>query len=106
MDAGTLFLVFVSELVILALFVWFVRHSNQRLMQEIVNLEGQLKQFNQFLAKLGKSHNKVKQQVSLLNSLTSDFGATPEKNGSLKEEAVDSRSKEAAAATVTVKNKK
>lgn len=103
MDAGTLLLVFFSELVVLALFVWFVRYSNQRLMREIVNLEAQLKQFNQFLAKLGKSHSKVKQQVSLLNSLTSDFGMAPEKNGSLKGGVAGSPPKETAAAAVAVK---
>lgn len=99
-------LLVVSELVLFAVLLWFVRYSNQRTMREIVNLEAELKQFNEFLAKLGKSHKKIKEQVSLLNSITTDFGIAPEKNGSMEKEKSGSRSGETAVVAIATQNKK
>jgi len=87
MDTGTLLLVFVSEAVILALFVWFVRHSNQRLMQEIVGLEKQVKQVNDFVSHVSKSQKLLRQYLSDLAEESESASKKAEKKSPVEEVA-------------------
>lgn len=72
MDIGTLLVVVVSELVILIVFIWFIRYSNQRTMREIVALENQLKQLNQFIIKLGRKQKRIASEVESINNAPSN----------------------------------
>ena len=65
MELDTLLALFASELALLFLVFWFLRHSNRRLMEEISVLDEKLKLLEQFVSKITKTPAAPKTETTI-----------------------------------------
>lgn len=89
MEINDLLLLLVLQTFVLLVIIWFMRYSNRKLIHGIVELEKELKQFNEFLNRLSENQKKLRHRMEAVQSSgasASDVDGEPEK-GTKKEEA-------------------